>query len=433
MQFEHPDHPGRRVRLGYCLNVVPTEDLAGVELALDRVAVPLARRFGGSGAFGVGLYLPAKAAFELALPGGAADAFAARLADRGLDGFTFNAFPFGGFHAPGLKRGVFAPHWHDPRRREFTLAVASVAERVARRSGRRHGHVSISTHAGGFGAAGRTGAAEALAAVAVDLAELEDATGVRVVLSVEPEPRSAANDTAEFGALVAALLSRGADAAAEERGVAPDEARAAVLRHLGLCLDACHAAVEFEAPDAALHAARSARVPLGKLQLSNALRLLDPGANTKARARFLALAEGVYLHQTSARLPGGELLRADDLPDVAGQLARGTSDWLRAEEWRCHFHVPVDLAAAPEGAVSDGAVNLGGGLGTTARHGAELLALALANPDTWGLDELHLEVETYTFDVLPQDVRGPGELVDNMERETRHALAGLAAAGWTRS
>ena len=428
MQFEHPEHPGRRVRLGYCLNVVPAEDLAGVELALDRVAVPLARRFGGTGLFGVGLYLPARAAFELGLPGGAADAFAGRLVDRGLDGFTFNAFPFGGFHSPGLKRGVFAPHWHDPRRREFTLAVASVAERVARRSGSTRGHVSISTHAGGFGPSGRTGAAEALAAVAVDLAELEAESGVRVVLSVEPEPRSAANDTREFGELVAELTTRGAEAASEARGVPPDEARAAVHRHLGLCLDACHAAVEFEAPAMALGAARSARVPLGKLQLSNALRLLDPRANGDARARFLALAEGVYLHQTSARLASGELLRADDLPDVAAQLEGGDGRWLDADEWRCHFHVPVDLAPSP-----DEVAGVGGGLGTTAQHGAELLALALSNPDTWGLDELHLEVETYTFDVLPRDVRGPGDLVDAMERETHHALAGLAAAGWSRT
>jgi len=420
VRYVHPAFPGRFVHLCYCLNVAPAEDLAGVEEVIRRVALPLRARFDPSGLFGVGLYLPARAAFELALPGGAAGAFAARLVDGGLHAFTFNAFPFGGFHRPGLKEGVFAPPWHDLRRREYTLAVASIAERCARAASKdRGGHVSISTHAGGFGAAGRARAAEGFGEAAAALLELGAETGVHVVLAIEPEPRSAANDTREFIELARSLRSAGADAAADAGGLEPAQAEAAVTGHLGLCLDACHAAVEFEAPEVAVGAAREAGHPLGKLQLSNALALRDPGSHDAARARFLALDEPVFLHQTTAQTRDGSLLRARDLGEVNAALVAGERTWLDALEWRCHFHVPVHLGPA-----------IASGLGTTADHAADLLARALGDPSLWGTRDLHLEVETYTFDVLPREARGAGELVDVLERETRHAIDGLHRAGW---
>jgi len=56
-----------------------------------------------------------------------------------------------------------------------------------------------------------------------------------------------------------------------------------------------------------------------------------------------------------------------------------------------------------------------------------------AHPELWGVDELHLEIETYTWDVLPGPARGTGELADGLEREYLHVIARLEAAGWKRS
>jgi hypothetical protein len=94
-----------------------------------------------------------------------------------------------------------------------------------------------------------------------------------------------------------------------------------------------------------------------------------------------------------------------------------------------HFHVPVDLEALP-----------GTNLGTTRALADELLAAALAAPQSWGSGELEVEIETYTWDVL--DARGaaaasgadhPARLarrLDGMEREMRHVIARIEAAGW---
>ena len=150
MLWAHPDRPDQRVRLAYCLNLHAADDLAGTLAGIRAITLPLRDRLGGAGSFGVGMYLPASVALRLATPEGAdeLEQLRALLEAERLDPFTFNAFPYGGFHAAGLKRAVFAPTWADAERLEFTLAVA----RIARALGSESAHVSISTHSGRFGA-----------------------------------------------------------------------------------------------------------------------------------------------------------------------------------------------------------------------------------------------------------------------------------------
>ena len=423
MRWTHPEHPGRGLRLAYCINLHPAEDLDGVRAGLERVTRPLAERLGGAGAFGVGPWLPASVAADLARdPAQAAALFPC----EELDAFTYNAFPFGGFHREGLKAEVFAPGWHQPERLAFTLDVARVALAAAAPG---EGHLSISTHTGGHGPAFREGelalaCARELARAALALARLEEEHGRRLVLSLEPEPRSAAGDTLELVLLWRRIRTDGVEAAARAEGVAPERVAAAVARHLGTCLDACHAAVEFEAPGLAFANATHEGAPLGKLQFSSALALPAPAADARGRELLFDLHEPVYLHQVTGR---GEhaLVRVGDLDELRARWEQGDAALRACEEWRCHFHVPVDLDA-PAGADT-------GGLATTRAAGDALLRTVLAAPERWGTSDLHVEIETYTWDVLPGSLRGDGELLDGLEREYRHVLALLESEGWQRA
>lgn len=417
MRFEHPDRPGLGVRLGYGLNLVPTEDLAGVLAGLSQVAVPLRERLApGERAFGIGAWLPARVAGALRASEEETQTWLAALADGGLDPFTFNAFPAGDFHRRGLKEGVFRPPWDDAERLDFTLAVAKLAARARRaRGGSQPGqHLSISTHAGRFGAwrdeAERERAADALVRAALELARLEGECGERIVLAIEPEPRSSANDTRELERLFLEL-----ECMAERCGAVE-----ALHRHVGACLDTCHAAIEFERPAEALRRATSRGMPLGKLQFSSALALCRPGDDALGREQFLAMDEPVYLHQVTARR-GDAFARVADLPELRARCAARERDWLDADEWRCHFHVPVDLAALGEREAR---------VGTTRAEADALLAEVLAHPERWGSRELHVEVETYTWSVLRRQRAVAVELVAGLEREWRHAAGRLEAAGW---
>lgn len=419
MRFIHPEHPGHSVCLGYCLNVHPAEDLDGVLRGLSEVAAPLARRLDSRGAFGVGLYLPEAAARELQRPA-ALTALVELLGVAGLEPFTYNAFPIERFHQPGLKSAVFAPNWASERRLGYTLDVARAALAIERRRrrapSRSASHLSISTHAGAHQTDQASGVGQLSAGLGRGLAELErlrQAGDPRLLLAVEPEPRSSANDSAAWSGLVPAWLK----AAGLPADCGPEQGS------LGLCLDACHAAVEFEPPAAAAGRARAARRPLAKFQYTSALALPHPGRDPLGRERLLALAEPVYLHQTSARLADGRRLGVGDLPELPAALAADPL-WLAAEEWRCHFHVPLGQS---------GPFGDAGGLGTTQSHADEILGLLLADPSLWGLADLHVELETYTWGVLPLPPASPADLAERLAGEYQHALARLGAAGWRRA
>ena len=105
------------------------------------------------------------------------------------------------------------------------------------------------------------------------------------------------------------------------------------------------------------------------------------GGAPAARAQLLALDEPVYLHQTVERGPAG-LTRHLDLPEALARV-----DDARGREWRIHFHVPIFLDELQD-------------FGTTQGFLREILALHRAGPVTG-----QLEVETYTWDVLPERYR----------------------------
>lgn len=416
MRFEHAAHPGRTVRLGYGLNLYPSRDAAGVLAGLREVARPLAQRVGRAPSLsGVGLWMPAPAVREFLADERRFVELSELIAASALDGFTCNAFPQGDFHGPGLKERVFEPDWGAPARLDYTLSVARLAARLRRGAGGSPAgaHLSLSTHAGAFAArlapAGRAALVAGLRAAARGLARLEQELGERVVLALEPEPRSNANDTRELERWLTEL-SAGTDACTQ----------AALARHLGACLDTCHAAVEFERPAEAFARVTAEGRVLGKLQFSSALALAQPGADEHGRARLFALDEPVYLHQVTARR-GAALAQLTDLDQLARAWAEGDERFTHADEWRCHFHVPVDLARLADER---------GNLRTTQDEAARTLAAALGAPERWGSSELHVEVETYTWELFTTVQTAAPSRVEGLAREWTHVQELLRSAGW---
>ncbi|MGK0220346.1 MAG: hypothetical protein ACI9HE_003857 [Planctomycetota bacterium] len=401
------------MRLAYCQNLHAGEDLEGVCAGIDEITVPLKRRLSPERPFGVGMYLPGPLAGRLASEEGAEDLAKLRgfLGERELVPFTYNAFPHGGFHRDGLKEQVYHPAWDDPERVQFSIDVSRVAAALS--DAQDTGHISISTHPGGYGAWSEGPStlhaySQGFAAVCEELARMEAATGRRIVLSLEAEPRASSGNSAELAEFLVVTRMR-AEKRMREAGLA--DAGALAARHLGTCLDACHTAVEFEAPAEAWRLAQVGGA-CGKLQFSSALRLEHPREQRDAAQQLLNMAEPRYLHQVSGRGPGLSMA-ASDLPEVSAAL----DAWLACEEWRCHFHVPVDLDSVA-------------GLATTRSFADGVLTAALAAPEGWGTTDLHVEIETYTWDVIPEAARGTGALVDGLEREYRHVIERLAQAGW---
>jgi len=385
--------PSGPAHLTYCTNVHPGESWAETFGALRRHLPAVKRLASPGGPMGVGLRLSAAAAVELGEPG-ALEALRDFLDRGGFYVFTVNGFPYGRFHGGSVKERVYAPDWRAPERLAYTDRLAKLLAALLPDEPGLAG--SVSTVPGGFRAAAsspgaREAMADALLLHAARLASLEDRTGRRVVVALEPEPMCLLEPTGEAVVFLEDHLFSAAAAArfAALSGRDPAVADRLLRRHLGLCLDVCHAAVEFEAPAESLVLLRGAGIAVAKLQLSSALSV--PRMDRTAALSLRRFDDGVYLHQVVERRADGRLARFLDLPDALAAWA----DDLGTEaggEWRVHCHVPV-FHDAP----------LLGRFGTTQPALLDMLALQRAA----GVSA-HLEVETYTWDVLPPELRAGG-------------------------
>ncbi|GAB2798461.1 metabolite traffic protein EboE [Halomonas shantousis] len=371
-----PDDLGQ---LTYCLNIHPTQTWAEARAALTGPVRAVKALVSPDAPFAVGLRFSAETVQALSSPESRAE-LVALLDEERYRAITVNGFPYGPFHGMRVKEDVYQPDWRTEERLAYTTALADLMAAITPAGE----WVSLSTVPGSFKPLSQ-GTEQAMAdrmlRAAAHCVALRQRTGVGIALALEPEPFCFLETIAETTSFFSQYLY--SDAAAQRlaqlSGLSVTEAAEALPMHFGLCYDVCHAAVEFEDPVASIAALRAAGIPIHKLQLSTALRVAEVNAET--REALAAFSEPTYLHQVVARGPSG-LARYADLPEA---LARGAA--ADGEEWRIHFHVPVFASTF-------------GVLGTTQPFLEEILALHRREPIA-----AHLEVETYSWNVLPEELR----------------------------
>jgi hypothetical protein len=383
------------LHLAYCTNVHRGENWVETFAALERHVLPVRRRVAAGRSYAIGLRLGQRAAAELAQRD-ALLAFQRWLEVHDCYVFTINGFPYGSFHGTRVKEQVYAPDWSTPERVVYTNQLfdllcaiappgaacsvstvpASFKAFVAREPARRHAIFANLTACGRY------------------IATLAEKTGRDLHLGLEPEPLCQIETSEETVAFFRDW--RASDTAVDREGL---------LRRIGVNYDCCHLAVEFESATAALDRLVGAGLRLSKLHLSSALRVRPDAAG---RAALNAFVEPVYLHQVVVgRANSSEVRRRYiDLPDALADATPALPD----DEWRVHFHVPLH---APPGAPFQ----------DTRDHLIAALDWLAAHP---GLCT-HLEMETYTWEVLPPALRLPIE--DQLVQEYAWTLDALAKRG----
>lgn len=391
-----PSAPGASApegHLTYCTNVHPGESWAETRAAIERWVPSVRERACPDAPFGVGLRLSARAAEELAIDT-ELSRFASYLAEERLYVFTINGFPQGNFHGERVKERVYRPDWSTRDRLEYSNRLAVILAALIPED---VGTGSVSTVPLSFrGARSVDECVEPLLAHALHLSRVEKETGRTLTLALEPEPFCELETCAEAAAFFERTLFAPASVRrfAALASMSPGEAERTLRRHLGLCLDACHLAVWFESPRDALDALERAAVRIAKVQVTTGLRITASGAeNDPARLALARFAESTYLHQTKVRRESGEITRYLDLPEALAREPHAPG------EWRVHFHVPIWMER----------------IGVFGNTQTELSALftELAARD-WPCRQL--EVETYTWDVIPEEHR-PGALDEALARE----------------
>jgi sugar phosphate isomerase/epimerase len=392
--------------LTYCTNIHPARGFAAVWKSLERHALPLKASLSPDAPFGIGLRLSGEESREL-LAGDTLDAFRAWLAEHGLYVFTVNGFPHGPFHGEAVKAQVHAPDWRTEERVAYTLRLARILEVLLPEGiagGISTSPLSYKPWVNPRDEAVWRLVTENVVRVAEVLFSLWRERGTLIHLDLEPEPDGLLENSAELSAFFERwLLPYGAQLLAARVGVTEAAARDALLRHVQVCFDTCHVALAYERPTEVLERLRALGIRVGKLQVSSALAL-TPEDPEELRRTLAPFDEPVYLHQVVQRHRKGMLTRFADLPEaLATPLAPD------AAEWRVHFHVPVFVARTDH-----------------FRTTQETILETFAALREGGFTD-HLEVETYTWSVLPEALRL--DLTASIARELEWVKAALHLPG----
>ena len=380
MELKHGLH------LAYCTNIHRGEDWAQTFESLKTHTLGVRDRVAPGRAYAIGLRLSDRAARELSEPA-VLDNFQQWLVDENCYVFTINGFPYGNFHGSRVKEQVYVPDWTSPDRLEYTNRIFElIADLVPEGV-----EGSVSTLPGSFKEFITEESQEQqirdnIWKCVEHIAALSDRTGKTLHLGLEPEPLGYFETSAETVHFFESLK-------------AEHSTDSKLIDHLGVNYDTCHLAVEYEEPQNALGALSEAGLRISKLHLSSAL-IVKPDADTKAKLK--PFEEDVYLHQVVEKTNSGGLNRYRDL-DVAMAAEKNSA------EWRIHFHIPLH---SPDGSW----------FRTTRDHIGGVLDMLREDP---GLCS-HLEMETYTWEVLPAELKNR-EVIDQLVGEYEWTLEQLQA------
>ena len=382
------------IHLGYCTNIHRGESWEETWRGLKEHTLRVKDRVSGGKSYGIGLRLSAQAANELNQPG-KLDEFRRWLDDNGCYVFTINGFPYGSFHGTRVKEQVFKPDWSTKERLDYTNLLFDLLAKLLPEgvSG------SVSTLPGSHKTF-QVGSDE-LSAIFTNLRlcrqhieKVVEASGHDLHLGLEPEPLGLFETSGETLKFFGLYFDRNP----QDRDF---------FKFIGLNYDTCHLAIEFEEAAEALNRITGAGIRLSKLHFSSDLKLQPTAENI---ARLLSYDEPVYFHQVIASYgPDEPLRRFIDLPDALAFAATNPSALGR--EWRVHFHIPIHAQPAD-------------GFDSTRDHLDGAMQWLAKNPTKCQ----HIEMETYTWEVLPQDMRS-GDVVDQLVKEYDWTLAAMRGCG----
>ena len=388
-----------RFHLSYCTNIHPGPDWHTTFEGLKK-NVPLVRaKLAVKGAFGLGLRLSNRASQELS-ENDHLNEFKNWLTDQDCYVFTMNGFPYGKFHGEAVKDKVHLPDWSSQERFDYTYRLFEQLSSLI--GADNEGGISTSpiSYKHWFSnEADRRDifiqASEQMARLAIRLKEIEIQHGKYLHLDIEPEPDGFLENTEDVLNFYQEFVLRyGSAILQKELSVSKENAEELLLRYICICYDICHFSLAYEEPEYTFGKFAEAGIRVGKIQISAALKIIADADPEEIYQSLMQFNEPTYLHQVT-QLKDSQVITYPDLPVVLAQRP----DF---EELRAHFHVPIFLESFER-------------LHSTQDHILKVLSYIQQQAVT-----RHLEVETYTWDVLPPDMKT--EISSSIARELNWVL-----------
>jgi hypothetical protein len=384
-----------KYHLTYCTNIHPGQDWASTFESLVEYLPIIKNKISKEQPFGIGLRLSNKASEELAMNDNLPQ-FKSWLIKNGLYVFTMNGFPYGNFHDEVVKDKVHEPDWTTRDRVNYTIRLFEQLAYLLPEGisggistspiSYKHWHKSTDSKRIVL----EKGAIH-LTELILKLYELEERTSKYLHLDIEPEPDGMLENTEDVLMFYRNfLLPIAKKKLIKILDVSEARAQDLVLRYCALCYDICHFSLAYEEPAYTFEKLKSAGIKIGKIQVSAALKVrFGTSDKDKIWESLAQFDEPTYLHQVTENTNEG-VKTYNDLPVVL----KNKTD---VSELRAHFHVPIFLESFEE-------------LYSTQDHILKVINILREN-----MISEHLEVETYTWDVLPASLKR--ELSESIIRE----------------
>lgn len=395
--------------LTYCANVHPGEQWDEMFNNLKKYVPSIRSHVSPDKPFGLGLWISGRASMEL-LHHDRLQELKQWLKENNLYVFTLNGFPYGNFHTQVVKDKVHVPDWQEEERMQYTLRLCKILACLLDEN--KEGSISTSPLSYKPWIKDPMDVSKIfkksidhLSMIILDLYNLYKEKNILIHIDIEPEPDGLIENSSEFiNFFLDRLIPDATPFLMKEAGMTAAEAEQAIRQHIRLCFDVCHFAVGFEKPEQVFQKLSDAGIRIGKIQISSAIRTEIPSDDfeKKSKAEELSIfAENIYLHQVIARNSENQLKQFSDLSFALDEIQNQEMD-----EWRIHFHVPLFCESY-------------GNIGSTQKEVIEALDYLRKNKIC-----NHLEVETYTWDVLPPPLKL--DLASSVARELQWVIKQLS-------
>ncbi|GAA3563287.1 metabolite traffic protein EboE [Snuella lapsa] len=390
---------GTNAHLSYCTNIHSGETWEEVFNNLKQYTLSVKKELSPDAPFGIGLRLSQKSASTL-LEGSNLKTFKIWLERENLYVFTINGFPYGAFHNVAIKDQVHTPDWTTVERLQYTKDLMTILAELLPEN--MDGSVSTSPLSYKHWFKNQTSidstkkkACAALIQIVLQLVSIKKTTGKLLHLDLEPEPDGFLENTQEvIDFFKDYLLQEGLLELQKKLSCSHEIAKQHVLNHIQVCYDVCHFALAYETPEYVVSQLKKEGINIGKIQISAAIKseLSSTIPIKEQQTHLRQFDEPTYLHQSVVKLTDGKLLHFSDLSEGIDAMKLN-----KFKEIRTHFHVPIFISNF-------------GILQSTQDDIIKALNLWKENQYS-----KHLEVETYTWSILPKTLQA--DLTKSITRE----------------
>jgi hypothetical protein len=372
--------------LTYCSNIHPGESWKDHFLELKTYLPKIKSQVSPDHPFAIGLRLSDEASLSL-LEADHLSEWKEWLKKESMYVISINGFPFGGFHSDVVKENVYKPDWSTRTRYEYTKRLFSILHELLPEG--EEGGVSTPPLSYFYFDSNQIDSnqrkekcTQNIIQTLVDLIRFKMEFGRVLHLDLEPEPDGLIGTFANFIQWYEdQLIPQAFTILNREFGFQKSNAIIQIKEHIRLCLDVCHLAVTHEINELLLTELKRTGIKVGRIQVSSALKVKFTEPTESILEVLRPFDEKKYLHQVVAIQNDGSKISYRDLGEA---IANGVSF---GDEWRIHFHVPIFLESY-------------GSLFST----QEELSYVLEEHKKFPFTNI-LEIETYTWNVLPESLQ----------------------------